>query len=128
MTRFYTHYKNWEDWKAGMYASRIDKAKAERCSGLLSDQSEFLDVAMRMILTWTVASAVNLSNVSRNRQAWIGQASCCFALGANENTTIAGWRMMNEETQKQANETADAVINYYERIKGNNPCQNVLWA
>jgi hypothetical protein len=128
MTRFYTHYKNWEDWKAGMYLSRVDKDKALQCAELLSNQSTFLDVAMRMISTWDIASAVNLSNNSRNRQAWIGQASCCFALGANENTTIMGWRMMSEESQKQANETADAVINYYERIKGVNPCQNVIWA
>ena len=108
MTRFFTHYKNWEDWQAGMYLSRIDKVKAEKCVELLSNQSVFLDTAMRMINEWNIASAVNLSNVSRNRQAWIGQASCCYAL--------------------EANETADAVINYYERIKGVNPCQNVIWA
>lgn len=128
MTRFYAPYQIWEDFNAGMYRSKTDYTLALKCSLLLSDQCAFLDSAIKMVFEWEIASAVNLSNKSRNRQAWIGQATCCYIHGANENTTIAGWRMMDTQTQADANATADTVISYFEKLKGDNPCQSVLWA
>jgi hypothetical protein len=74
-----------------------------------------------MILSWPISANVNLSHTSRNRQAWIGQASCCFNHGANERSTKIAWRQLRIKQQIKANLTADKVIVQWERnyIKNN---------
>src|SRR5689334_21548419 len=100
MKRIYYRYELWEDWQHGLYNKTVDYDEAEReiraklCMKLLSNQNGFYEVPKKVLKDWVISSAVNLSNVNRNRQAWVGQASCCYELGVPEFITKWAWRMM----------------------------------
>lgn len=122
--RYYEDYRNWEDFRAGMYVlpSKEDEDLQVRCAvRLLSKPSMFYAVALRMIDEWPVSARVHLSNTSRNRQAWIGQASCCFAYGCPEHQTKDAWHRLSLDQQSVANKTADEVIEIWEK----NQCPNL---
>ena len=119
MERIYHHYLLWEDYKKGLYdkAKRLMEEEEKMSSlakGLLSNPVLFENMALRVISEWKHSSEVNLSNTSRNRQAWIGQASCCYAYKIPEYITKLGWHLMTEEEQSQANRIADVVIKKWE--------------
>ena len=125
MERIYHHYLLWEDYKRGLY----DKTKrtiedenrlANIAKSILTNSVLFKNMALRVISEWKYASEVNLSNPSRNKQAWIGQASCCYAYKIPEYITKMGWHLMTLEEQKQANKIADEVIETWEN---NQKCQ-----
>ena len=69
-----------------------------------------------MISEWRVSASVQLSNRSRNRQAWIGQAACCFAFDCPEHQVKAAWHRLTETQQVLANHTADAIIQIWEEF------------
>jgi len=119
MERIYHHYLLWEDWKKGMYEKDGRNLEEQQklsmfAKNLLSNPVLFENIALRVISEWKYATEFNLSNTSRNRQAWLGQASCCFAYGVPEYITKMGWHMLTEEQQKEANKIADEVINQWE--------------
>lgn len=115
LNRVYAHYLQWEDYLAGQYAAPTnDPELAIKCSQLLSDPTRFQLAATRVINEWPISSAVNLSNISINRQAWLGQAACCLILGASEHLTKQGWHLLDLNTQLKANAVADAVISDWE--------------
>ena len=66
-------------------------------------------------LKWKYAAEQNLSNTSRNRQAWLGQAACCFNHGCSESLTKKAWHQLNISDQNKANEIADKVIHEWEQ-------------
>jgi hypothetical protein len=128
MKRYFISYWHWEDWKNNLYNSSIIELHITQSAALLSDQDLFYATAIKMINDWPISSAVQLSNKSRNRQAWIGQATCCYHHQASEESTKKAWWLLHEQTQSQANATADKVINMYERYKGVDPCQRSICA
>jgi hypothetical protein len=115
--RFYP-YTDWEDWQNGMYAGRANDVLSTQCAELLADQPRFAAASTDCVRKWRVSAAMNLAGMDGNRRAWIGQAACCFALGANEETTRRAWAIMSDEDRHAANLTADKVIQEYEQ------CQN----
>ena len=126
MKRVYYPYWDWEDYKAGLYVL-IDTYTEEQTEKLANDAKELLsnselfkDVGLSVISDWIKSADVNLSNPSRNRQAWIGQASCCYALKIPEWITKLGWRLMSPEQQAEANRVADEVIRIWEIKHGEN--------
>lgn len=120
MKRIYHRYEKWEDWQHGMYNKTTDYDEPEQekrvklCMQLLSDQPHYFNVAEKVGKTWPISTNVNLSNVNRNRQAWIGQSTCCFELGVPEFITKWAWRMMDIKDQKEANQTANKIIKRWE--------------
>lgn len=118
MKRVYRPYWEWEDFQAGMFnipsATDIDRF-AELSALLLSSPDEFRRIATLVVQTWNVASAVNLTNYSANRQSWIGQSACCYQHGSPELATRQGWRMLSNDQRRDANDVADKVIEQYER-------------
>lgn len=114
--RVHHHYLFWEDWRAGLYRvpashEQEDAVLAASLLGVASD----LKAAMLSVLTeWPISSAVNLSHVARNRQAWLGQAACCWAIGVPETITKMGWHLVAEPLQVEANAVADEVIAEWE--------------
>ncbi len=117
MKREFSHYKHWEDFKAGMYGlpSVTDEtATVELAAKLLKYPDGFFKVASEMINEWPVSALVNLSNRSRNRQAWIGQASCAFAFKSAEHQTKLAWHTLTIEQQDAANSVADELIEIWD--------------
>lgn len=117
MERIFHPYEEWEDYQYGLYRlpSTQDSAhQVDLSKSLLSMPTVFFNVALQMMQEWKIATAVNLSNRSRNRQAWIGQASCCFNHKASESQTKEAWWMLNQEQQAAANKVADEIIELWE--------------
>jgi len=121
LKQIFKPYWLWEDHKAGLYDIRKKYSEIEEmdlsvlAKTLLSNPEHFKIVALKVVSEWKVSADVNLSNKSRNRQAWVGQASCCYALGVPEYITKYGWRMMTPDQQKEANQVADEVIKLWEK-------------
>ena len=118
MKRIYHHYNLWEDCKNGILENNFSELEEEeltiKAKELLCDKEEFYKIALKVITEWKYSSEQNLSNTSRNRQAWIGQASCCYKCKVPEYITKYAWRLMTFEEQEQANRIADKIISIWE--------------
>jgi hypothetical protein len=119
MKQIFHPYWLWEDYKYGLYNMEKQSEKemmhiAVKCKNLLCAKKQFELTALQVISKWKISAEVNLSNKARNRQAWIGQASCCYFLKAPEHITKLGWRLMDSTQQKEANRIADRIINIWE--------------
>lgn len=120
MKRIYHPYQKWEDYQNGMYdllkeyTEEEEEQLARMVKDLLSNSRNFEYIATKVITEWINSAELNLSNPSRNRQAWIGQASCCYALKVPERITKLGWHLMTPSQQTEANRVADLVIKQWE--------------
>ena len=120
MKRIYHPYWLWEDHKNGLYDITKTYTEIEemdlsvKAKSLLSSPEWFMKIASKVIEEWKISAEVNLTNPSRNRQAWIGQASCCYAFRIPEHITKYGWRLMSPDQQKEANQVADQIIKKWE--------------
>ena len=115
--RIYHPYDSWEDFKNGMYKTTCymdPQPLITECEDMLKCK-EYLWESMNYVTHhWKLASQHNLTNMHRNRQAWIGQAACCFAHGAPEYITKLAWNNLNPSEQDVANKVADEVIQDWE--------------
>jgi hypothetical protein len=118
-------YTEWEDFKAGMWSGE-GAGKSQQAKELLSDSMR-LFVAMRNVaMAWPIAAEINLSEPPNNR-AWLGQAACCFAVGANEESTRAAWGQLTDEQRSLANTIADQVISEWKFRTKRNPQMELFW-
>lgn len=101
------HYREWEDWKAGMYARSLRTGVIAECAHLLSDATEFGQALDDAIRAWPIAASQNLSNPYRNHRPWCGRAACCFRLGATVVEVNAAWAQIPADRQTAANAVAD---------------------
>ena len=81
------NYKKWEDWKGGMYNRKNNEQNLiEKSKNLLSNPVAFQYSASTMVEHWKYSAEMNLTDMSQNRRAWIGQATCCFEYQTPEHT------------------------------------------
>ena len=115
MKQIYAPYTEWEDYKNGMYTLHIP-IENDIINGaeLLKNENLFFKISLEVINNWVVSTDVNLSNNSCNKQAWIGQASCCYLYGNNELTTRKSWALLTDLEKYKANNIANKIINIYE--------------
>ena len=115
MKQIFAHYLKWEDYQNGMYTLDLPiESNIFKGVYLLSNEDLFYSVALEVINNWVVSSSVNLTSPSVNKQAWIGQASCCYKYGNNELTTRKSWALLTDIQKYKANNIADKIINIYE--------------
>lgn len=120
MKRIFHHYEKWEDWKDGLYRRTLTPAEdtiVSRAARLLRTPVMLKYAMTHCAFQWGHAADVNLSNSSRNRQAWLGQAACCYVVGASESLTKAAWHRLSTAEQDEANKVADYVIALWEDSK-----------
>lgn len=117
MIRKWHRYEKWEDYQHGMW--RI--VSGEERDQLLKQAVEFTGNAelygsymMKVALEWPIACEHNLTELSMNRQAWIGHAAACLALGLPEDVTRAAWAKLTQEQQDKANAKAQEAIDFWE--------------
>lgn len=113
ITRIFHPYEVWEDFREGMYKKTcfMDEAKMIADCEVTLSCPQWLEESMRFVAhAWKKAAEHNLSNTARNRQAWLGQAACCFSHGAPEYLTKIAWNNLTDEQRFAANGVADAVI------------------
>jgi len=118
MKRFYAHYNTWEAYHAGLYKLGINEAMVENSITLLTDTKLFEETAGEVLNKWPISTKINMTNPSRNKQAWVGQSACCYKYGSNEDSTKEAWNKMNEADKQKANIIADNIILIF------NQCQN----
>jgi len=129
LKRVYIRYEKWEDYMAGQYDNKTKESELvliEKCKELLSTPDRLAGYMRAAAIEWKNSAAVNLSNVNRNRQAWLGQAACCKYSGAPEFITKLAWRELTDEQQATANAVADKVIAEWELNQGIGYAQKTL--
>jgi hypothetical protein len=116
MKQFYATIWEMEDVENGMYSNKINKMQIEKSKNLLANINKFNDTIDLVFKNWKVSTAVNLSNKSINRKAWIGQASCLFLCKSNEKETKTAWFQLSDEQREMANKIAELKIKQFEAI------------
>lgn len=113
MKRIYHNHNKWEDYKNGLFRP-VKKDEQEvyirLAYNLLLNPDRLYKAMMNIINAWVYASDVNMSNPSRNKQAFLGQAACCYEFRVPEDLTMIAWNRLTEKQQKEANFIADIVI------------------
>jgi hypothetical protein len=117
MDRIYHSYEKWECFKAGFFrnvSGDEKKALSKKVIELFED-SEKTEIFMRKVLEdWIYSNEHNLSNLSLNRIAWLGQSACCLFAKVPYRITMENWRYVSEQKRIEACEIAERLINQYE--------------
>ena len=113
--QIYHPYTDWEDWLAVMWQPPLDEEKeGSEAARILRDAGEFRVIARAMLLAWPIAAEQNLTDLSQNGRAWIGQAACCYASGVRGQSTRHAWWTLSSQEQSAANAVADQVCSEWE--------------
>jgi hypothetical protein len=131
ISRVYYPYYIWEDWKYGMWRDISDQKERDRYLKLaikFTGNTKLYGFWMlKVIDQWPFACFHNLSNLSINRQAWIGHSACCLAIGCPEDITRLAWHHLTQQQQDNANLQADIAIAEWESMnfKGKQLCLSI---
>jgi hypothetical protein len=113
-------YRNWEDYKNGMYENGHSDDIINQCYEILTSDNlkqEMYDTT----ITYEISTQVNFTNQMFNPVSWLGQATCNRLINATAQETCNAWMMMSKEQQEWANNIAKEVIeewrNKYEERK-----------
>lgn len=121
MKRIYHNYLKWEEHHAGMW-QHLPKEQSERLLQeaiiFTGDHKLYGSWMMKVIKEWPISCEQNLTDRSMNRQAWIGHAACCLAIGCPEHITRAAWHYLTQEQQDLANNQASFAISAWEKAHG----------
>ena len=102
-------YRNWEDYKNGMYENGHDKEIIKQCYEILTNNNlkeNMTDTSK----TYEIATKVNFTNRMFNPISWLGQATCNLLIGAKAQEVCQAWMSMSKEQQDKANNIAKEVI------------------
>lgn len=117
MNRVFHPFNKWEDFEQGMYETTCfldDSTMISECESLLKCKEWLWESMVFVSHNWKHAAEHNLTNLNRNRQAWLGQAACCFAHRAPEYITKKAWNNLSPQDQEAANAVADEVLKDWE--------------
>jgi hypothetical protein len=114
--RIWHNYEKWEDFASGMYRNRIEKEYVNLSLDLLSNPYRLFTAMAKVTAEWVFCSEHNLSNLSQNRKAWLGWASCAMRHGSTDEETRQAWNLLNSEQKALANLAAQLTIEAWEKI------------
>lgn len=120
MVRIFHHYLLWEDYKNGMWTRLKPTDESdfiEKAILFTGDYQLYGSYMMKVAEHWPICCEQNLSNLSQNRRAWIGQAASCMAINCPEYITRQAWGCLTQQQQDDANEMADTAIRWWEDNK-----------
>lgn len=119
--RIFHTFDKWECYKHGFYASTHPELSSEECEieyfRFLSDIKLFESALIHVTEKWKNSCEHYLTNKAMNRIAWLGQASVCFEKGI-PSRFCAGFNMLSETQQKEANEMALKYLNKWNESNG----------
>lgn len=113
MKKVFYRYEFWEDYQNGMYRNSNDSGREDRikrAAELFRDETKCREEMRTVAFSWKISAEVNFTNPSVNKQAWLGQASCCHYCGAGDLETIEAWHTLTDAERDKANEIADEVF------------------
>lgn len=112
--KYYTHYKNWEDWQNGMYRDIKPNEKEYYLNKAIECLRNPKESMLNVIKNWTYASKENLSDLTSNRRSWLGQAACCYQFKVPEHITRECWGKLTKDERINANKIAEITIKKWE--------------
>ena len=117
MERIYHRYENWECYKFGFFKNESIEDKeflAKKVIELFNNPKSTEIYMNKVINQWPNSCEHNLTNISMNRVAWLGQAACCLYAGIPYKITMENWRNVPSDKQKIACDIAEKIINQFE--------------
>lgn len=115
LTRIYHPYNKWEEIEYNMWGNVKDRKAMERkVLKFMSDHKNFGYYMFQVVKKWKYSCEHNLTNISSNRIAYIGQSACALALKCPAEITKYCWNYLTDEQQLLANNEAIKVIEYWE--------------
>lgn len=125
MKQIWHHYTTWEDFQNGMY-DEVKEGRQERIKKaveILTDTELLYQCMKRVTKEWKFATEQELTNMSINHQAFLGQAACNIHAGVKEDETREAWGYLTKYQRYAANRIANRVdkewVMEYERNKPN---------
>lgn len=119
MKRVYHRYERWEDYKAGMWKSLYGEERKnmlKRAIDFTGNHKLYGEWMMKVIDNWGISCEHNFTCEALNKQAWVGHAACCMAIGCPEDITREAWGYLTKEQQDLANLEADkAILEWFTR-------------
>lgn len=103
------NYREWEDYKNGMYENGNDIEIIKQCYEILTSDN-LKDNMTDTSKTYEIATEIMFTNQRFNPVSWLGQATCNLLIGATAQETCQAWMMMKKEQQDKANNIAKEVI------------------
>lgn len=123
MRQIFHHYKKWECFKNGMYR-KVNQSDhillISKAIELLSNQDVCYQGMKKVITQWHFSTLHNMTNISQNRRAWLGQAACCLEFAVPEELTKIAWNRLSKDVQDKANAMADLIIQEWENCYAEN--------
>jgi hypothetical protein len=104
--RAFAEFTRWECFNHGMYRPMAAQGMVAASFYLLRDSSAFSSACERVIHGWPITTAVHLSNLARNHEAFLGAAASCLVAGSTEAATREAWRLIPSRLQEEANRVA----------------------
>lgn len=117
LTRVYCHYEQWEEYRWGMWRiiDSEERAKlAPKVIDILVRPELFRASLYSALMRWPMSVAVNCTNRSMNRAAWLWHAGACIATGAPEDVTRSVWMQITDAQRAEADRTALDVVHEWE--------------
>ena len=111
-------YKEWEDYKNGMYENGHNQEIVKECKKILTS-SELKQYMKLTTEKYKISAKVNLTNKMFNPISWLGQATCNLLINAKAQETCQAWITMSKEEQTKANNIAKEVIEEWKLINEN---------
>lgn len=116
--KIFHHYSKWEEFHCGMWKTinGIERQKLlKNAIEFTSNAIKYGEWMMRVVNEWPVSCEQNLTAMDMNRQAWIGHAATCLAIGCPEDITRLAWHSLTQKQQDEANAEADKAIAFWEK-------------
>ena len=114
MKRVHHPFTKWEEIPYNMYQIDFDgEAKQDLINEavyLLSTPNVLQTYMKRTTIEWPNSTEHHMTNSSRNKQAWLGQAACALFAKIPEDCTKQAWSMLSDEQRQAANLVADGII------------------
>jgi hypothetical protein len=109
MNRIYHPWDKWECYKCGFFnSSKLGMTKEEgeeAYSKFFKNLDSFETGMNRVFREWPNSCEHNLTNISLNRVAWLGQAAACIQEGLVSDYR-AGFSLLSDQEQREANSLA----------------------
>lgn len=116
MERIYHTWDKWECFQAGFHNKKGSDASLkkedyeQKYADFLRDIPLFCSSLFKVIDTWKYSCEHNLTNLTMNRIAWLGQSAICAQYGI-PSCYRAGYFLLTKEEQSAANGVALAYLN-----------------
>lgn len=120
MERIYHRYEYWECFKEGFFrnVSGEERKKLSKKVIELFEDSKQTEIFMQKVIdNWIYSCEHNLTNISMNRVAWLGQSACCLYAKIPYSVTMENWRYVSKEKADKACEIAERLIKKYQETE-----------